>query len=61
MKLYEYDRGVYGISIAIANSKNDALNLFKANGVRDCTEITVNDIEEHEIYVGLVIDNIGDA
>jgi len=61
MKIYEYDRGVYGMTVIVANSREHALELFNNAECRDDGLVTIGSFIEHEIKVGLIIDNLGDA
>jgi hypothetical protein len=61
LKLYTYDRGVYGMSVVVGRSQLDAALTLKDHRVRDYEAISALDMEEHEIVYGLLLDNLGDA
>ena len=62
MKIYAYDRSWAGMSVVVANSPEEAvqmLKVFHESGHKH--PLTVEDLTEYEITHGLIIDNSGDA
>jgi len=62
MKIYVYDRYVYGASVTVANTAEEALTIFKNNQIRDCENIKVDDLDEYLTdQPALILDNLGDT
>ncbi len=63
LKIYSYDRGYEGVSVVVASTPEEAVGILNENGVRLNRKgsLTVDDLNEHPIRVGHVLDNMGDA
>ena len=61
MKLYQYDRGVYGMTVVICTTPAMAVLVMKENEVRGCETLKEEDLEEYPLNVmNLCLDNRGD-
>lgn len=61
MRLYVFNRYLYGMSVAVAHSKAEAFTIMVERGLdRSYAPDSPDEIEEWDIVDGLLIENHGD-